>query len=257
MTKELIDDCSFLSQLAFFYMLREGANLFIDGEVMKSAEGTTQGDPMAMYAIDITPLIQRMGHINSTKQVLYTNDSTASGSLQDLLQWWLNLNESGPLFGYHPNASKSILLVKPEHINNAKLLFHDHNLSIVTDGACVLGAPVGSSEFVTSWVTNKVQSWVKEISVLSTIALSQPQSVFSALTHGDMSRWTYICRTCPNIDSLLQPLENILRTTFLPALTSQDAPDDCLRDLLGLPCRAGGLGIPNPCVMSKNQFSNS
>ena len=106
----------FCHNLAFFYMLREGANLFIDGEVMKSAEGTTQGDPMAMamYAIDITPLIQRMGHINSTKQVLYTNDSTASGSLQDLLQWWLNLNESGPLFGYHPNASKSILLVKPE-----------------------------------------------------------------------------------------------------------------------------------------------
>ena len=48
-----------------------------------------------------------------------------------------------------------------------------------------------------------------------------------------------------------------MRTTFLPALTSQDAPDDCLRDLFGLPCHAGGVGIPNPCVMSKNQFSNS
>ena len=109
---------------------------------------------------------------------------------------------------------------------------------------------MGSSEFVTRWVTNKVQSWVKEISLLSTIALSQPQSAFFALTHG---HWTYIFRTCPNIDSPLQPLENILRTTFLPvtAITSQDAPDDCLRDLLGLPCHAGGLGIPNPCVMSR------
>ena len=79
----------------------------------------------------------------------------------------------------------------------------------------------------------------------------------SALKHGVMSRWTYIFRTCPNIDSLLQPLENILRTTFLPALTSQDAPENCLRNLLSQPCRAGGLGIPNPFVMSKNQFSNS
>ena len=70
-------------------MYREGANLFIDSEVMKSAEGTTQGDPMdmAMYAIGITPLIQRMGHVNSTKQVWYADDSTASGFLQDLLQW--------------------------------------------------------------------------------------------------------------------------------------------------------------------------
>ena len=96
-------------------MYREGANLFIDGEVIKSAEGTTQDDPMAMamYAIGITSLIQRMGRINSTKQVWYVDDSIASSSLQDLLQWWLNLNESGPLFGYNPNASKSILLVKP------------------------------------------------------------------------------------------------------------------------------------------------
>ena len=157
---------------------------------------------------------------------------------------------------HYSTVQYSTALVKPEHISNSKLLFHDHNLSIVTDGACVLGAPVGSSEFVTSWVTNKVQSWVKEISLLSIIASSQPQSAFSALTHGVMSCWTYIFRTCPNIDSLLQPLEKILRTTFLPVLTSQDAPDDCLRDLFGLPCRAGGLGIPNPCVMSKNQFSN-
>ena len=240
-------------------MYREGASLFIDGEVMKSAEGTTQGDPMAMamYAIGITPLIQRLGHINSTKQVWYVDDSTASSSLQDLLQWWLNLNESGHLFGYNPNAFKSVLLAKPEHINNVKLLFHNHNLSIVSDGACVSGAPVGSSEFFTSWVMNKVQSCVKEISLLSTIALSQPQSAFSALTHGVMSCWTYSLEPAPILTLYHSHWKTFCIPAFLPALTSQDAPDDCLRDLFGLPCRAGGLGIPNPCVMSKNQFSNS
>ena len=71
---------------------------------MKSDKGTTQGDPMAMpiYAIGITPLIQMMGHINSTKHVWYMDDSTASGSLQDLLLLWLIFNESGPFFDYHP-----------------------------------------------------------------------------------------------------------------------------------------------------------
>ena len=117
----------------------------------------------------------------------YADDSIVSGSLQDLSQWWLNLNESGSSFikAHQGIILMPILLVKPEHINNAKHLFHDHNLSIVTDGACVLGAPVGSSEFVTSWVTNKVHSWVKEISLLFT--------AFSALTHGVMSHWTIPC----------------------------------------------------------------
>ena len=174
-------------------MYREGANLLIDGEVLKSAEGTTQGDPMAMamYAIGITPLIQQMmGHVNSTKQVWYADDCTTAGSIQDLSQWWLNLIESGPRFGYFPNASKSVLVVKPEHIDSARLQFRGQNFSIVTDEACVLGAPVGSSEFVMGWIINKVQSWLDEITLLSTIALSQAQFAFSALTHGVMSHWT-------------------------------------------------------------------
>ena len=69
-----------------------------------------------------------------------------------------------------------------------------------------------------------------------------------------MSHWNYIFRTCPGIDSLLL---TILRTVFFPSLTGQEATNDELRDLFGLPCRLGGLGIPNPSHLSSEQYTNS
>ena len=238
---------------------REGACLYIDGEVIRSAEGTTQGDPMAMamYAVGISPLIQRLTTINDTRQIWYADDCTGCGTLQDLSQWWLSLSEIGSQYGYFPNASKSILLVKEEHQERAQHLFRNCNISIVTEGACVLGSPIGTSEYVNNWMDNKVQSWVDEITTLSTIVRTQPQSAFSALTHGIMSHWTYILRTCPDISTHLIPLGNTLRTVFIPALTSQGPPNDLMRDLFSLPFRLGGLGIPNPSLLSNEQYANS
>ena len=51
------------------------------------------------------------------QQVWYADDETAAGSLTNLLTWWQNLTDLGPKFGYSPNATKSILLVKPDKLN--------------------------------------------------------------------------------------------------------------------------------------------
>ena len=144
---------------------RDSASLFINGEVIISAEGTTQGDPMAMamYAIGIMPLIQRLRSVNSTKQIWYADDCTGCGSLEDLSDWWNTLSNLGPLYGYFPNSSKSTLLVKPEHLDKAGRIFHNSDIKLVLDGVCVLGAPNGSCEFISTWITNKVLSWVDEI----------------------------------------------------------------------------------------------
>ncbi len=39
------------------------------------------------------------------------------------------------------------------------------------------------------------------------IADSQPQAAFSAVTHGLYSKWNYLARTTPDIKQDLQPLE--------------------------------------------------
>ena len=63
-------------------------------------------------------------------------------------------------------------------------------------------------------------------------------------THGLASRWVYVARTIPNIGHLLQPLEELLRTKFIPSLTGCATPSDMERELLALPDRLG-LGLLN------------
>ena len=61
-----------------------------------------------------------------------------------------------------------------------------------------------------------------------------------------MSKWTYLCRTTPDIGSLLKPLDDALRSVLLPALTGRPPPSDLQCALFALPARLGGLGIVIP-----------
>ena len=112
---------------------RVGVNMYIGGESIMSVEDTTQGDPMtmAMYALGTFPLIHRSNPSKLIQQVWYADDGSAGGSLSNLLDWWHQLTDLGPKFGYYPNTRKSILLVKPDHLDTAQQLFSDHNLTIL------------------------------------------------------------------------------------------------------------------------------
>jgi len=72
-----------------------------------------------------------------------------------------------------------------------------------------------------------------------------------------VSKWTYLTRSIKDISHFLQPLEDIIRTKFIPALTGKPAPNDDLRALLALPCRLGGLGLVNPTRTADQEYSAS
>ena len=236
---------------------RQPSRLFIDSEHIWSQEGTTQGDPLAMvmYAIGTLPLIHRLQ--GPVAQVWYADDASAGGCATGLRRWWDVLQSSGPLFGYYPNPRKTCLIVKSEHLRNAEAQFQGTGMQITTQGQRHLGAPLGSKSFVEKFVHAKVSVWVSEIKSLSEIASSQPQAAYAALTHGLMSRWTHLMRTVPGIDNLFQPLEDEIRHRFLPALTGREAPSDAERELIVLPARHGGLGIPIPTRIASWQFTRS
>ena len=88
--------------------------LIIGGNEIRSCEGTTQGDPIAMavYAIAIVPMILMIVDTtsktnDSTKTATYADDITATGKIIHLKSWWKTLCILGPKFGYYPEASKS------------------------------------------------------------------------------------------------------------------------------------------------------
>jgi len=53
--------------------------------------------------------------------------------------------------------------------------------------------------------------------------------------------------TTPNIQGFLQPLEEVIRQLFIPALFGCPPCSAVERDLYALPVRLGGLGLVNPC----------
>ncbi len=112
---------------------RENAELFIDGEILFSQEGTTQGDPlaMAMYALGTLPLISKLHQL--AKQVWYADDAMAGGKLLQLREWWDTLVSIGPAYGYFANARKTWLIMKPQHHAAAAEIFHGSCVNITAE----------------------------------------------------------------------------------------------------------------------------
>ena len=240
---------------------RVPVRLFITGGgEIASTEGTTQGDPlaMAMYALAVTPLIDELrSRCPDVHQVWYADDATGASTCRNLRAWWNGLADLGPTFGYHPNASKTYLVVKEEHETCATQLFADTNVHITTHGKRHLGAALGSKTFTEEYVSAKVLGWTKEIEHLAKVAVSQPHAAYAAFTHGLSSRWTYLLRTIPDIQDLLLPLENAIHQSLIPALTGRPPCSTLERDLLALPIRLGGLGLYNPAAIAPTTFQAS
>ena len=238
---------------------RSSARLVVTGgKELESSEGTTQGDPLAMclYAIGLQPLITHLNISSSAKQCWYADDATGAGTLEDLKEWWEELEENGPALGYFPNAKKCWLIVKPEREDKAREIFAGTAINITTEGQRHLGAALGSRSYLESYVSGKVEGWVNEITKLAEFAVTQPQACYSAYTLGLKHKWTYYLRTLPDISGLLQPLERAIAEVLIPSITEHHC-SPLERDLLDLPLRMGGLGLGDPARNADKEYEAS
>ena len=136
-----------------------GSRLIVTGGAeISSQEGTTQGDPLAVpfYALSLMPLLRELS--GSIQQIWYADDAQAAGSLKTLRTWWDLLVLRGPGYGYFVNASKTILVCKPEKKDEASQIFHGNGIKFA-DGARHLGGVIGASSFIENYVTEKISGF--------------------------------------------------------------------------------------------------
>ena len=177
--------------------------------------------------------------------------------MKEIRSWWKKLTEIGPKYGYHPKPSKSVLIIKdPSLLQEATRLFAGSGITISYQGERHLGAAIGNETARGRFVSSKVNKWIEDLKILSEIAVEEPQAALSAYSKCICHRWTYIQRTMSNISHLFAPLEECIRSTFIPALVGRQI-SDTERKMLSLPVRFGGLGIANPSETADREYNAS
>ena len=106
-------------------------------------------------------------------------------------------------------------------------------------------------------MSDKVQEWNNQLLLLAEIARSEPHAAYAAFIHRFVHKFSYLCRTVPNIGSQLQPLEDSIRLRLIPALTGRAPPSDLDHELLALPLQLSGLGLVNPTRKSQLEHQAS
>ena len=71
------------------------------------------------------------------------------------------------------------------------------------------------------YVAEKIKNWANDVSELSEIAKEEPQLAFSAFNVGISQRWKFVQRTIKNIAHLFEPLEQVIRDKFIPAICAK------------------------------------
>ena len=90
--------------------------------------------------------------------------------------------------------------------------------------------------------------------------MTQPQAAYTAYVRGfnsKQTKLTYFQRTIPEFGKYLHPIQRLLENKFIPALFGTESVSPHVLEVVSLPVRHGGLGIPNVVKESAQQFAGS
>ena len=162
----------------------------------------------------------------------------------------MQLLEIGPSYGSLAEPSKSIILVKEQHLQDAKPIFCDLQVEVVLGGH-FLGGCVSDEVGVRQYVSGKIDMWVRCIELLAGAARSHPQSPYAALTHSLSCEWSYLQRFVKGCR-----LRDTVHQVFPPAMLGRVVLN-VEHSLLALPAELGGLAHDDPVKSDSFSFSTS
>ena len=100
----------------------------VGGTHLLSQEGTTHGDPWQWPCLHYLQSPYHKNHHKWIQANCYADDAASGRKLFTIRKWWQRIIDIGPKYSYHPNQSKSWLIVKPKHLNQAQHLFSDRGI---------------------------------------------------------------------------------------------------------------------------------
>ena len=164
----------------------------------------------------IRPLIRKLkSEFPAAKQQRLGDDGSTVGKFADIHAQFERRQQLGPNYGYLPDSSKSILVVAPHNVKQAKVEFDCLHFQVET-GSRYLGSFIGATRKETVESQTKLMTGYTALKSLRVQA--NPQSAFSALQRSVQQDGQYLqCKT-PNIESCFDLLEKAMQEEFLQAL---------------------------------------
>ena len=212
--------------------------------VISSCCGVQQGDPLGplCFALALHPIVERIAEEvpGLLVNVWYLDDGTLCGSSDDLLKALKIIEEDGPARGLLLNRSKSSLFVPSQGDLSVSSLPSD--IPVAREGFLLLGAPVGSPDFIAAEACKRVSKIKVGLDLLSTLNDSQMEYVLlcSCLS---LPKFVFLLRTCfPEfISNATEALDSALYDSVVE-LTGSPLSEWVWKKAT-LPVSMGGLGI--------------
>ena len=226
------------------------SSLLFGSEVIKSAEGVQQGDPLGpcLFALTIQPMVES---IQSPLNCWYLDDGTLAGDPSIVEADLLRIKETGQNLGLKLNVGKCEVASQNWNANYVSPLSTCKQIEF--RDLMLLGVPLGV-QVKTSCMADKIATLDR---FASRLKLLQPHQAFFLLKNSmSLPRINYILRTT-NMSAHrdLTTYDKVLRHT-LEDILNVHLNDDKWKQAI-LPVKHGGLGLRSSVDVSLPAFISS
>lgn len=222
-------------------------------ETINSCSGVQQGCPLAplLFSLVLQEIIKKVAVRVPTLKInlWYLDDGHLAGNAFDLLACLDLINEIGPTYGLTLNLSKCIVL------GNRTSIF-PQEVTRATDGLVVLGSPIGTNNFISKVINEKIRA--AALVLFKSQALQDPQQEMLLLRCcTGAPKMVYWLRTCrPDaIEAEILKLDLIIDDALQHILGAPIFGDK--RNIIHLPLSLGGLGIAKATWSKEAAFVSS